>query len=200
MYTETAASPLLLSGQTIELALLQPSHKQALSELLMNEAIWEFTWRKITKLEQAEGLVDEALRAKENGTQLPFAVIDKQTGELVGTTRIAAIDKGHRNAEVGYSWLSPRVWRTSVNTECKQLLLAYCFEELQLLRVQFSVSGFNTRSQRAVERIGGVQEGVLRRARTKPDGTIHDVHVYSILDQEWPAVRERLEGLLSKQY
>ncbi|MFD1953574.1 GNAT family N-acetyltransferase [Paenibacillus thailandensis] len=191
---------LKLEGQTIDLVLLEPAHKGELAAVLHNDAIWEFTWRKITSLEQAEALVDEALRGRAGGTQLPFAVIEKKTGQVVGTTRIADINQTHRNAEIGYSWLSPRVWRTSVNTECKRLLLAHCFERLGTLRVQFSISHFNVRSQRAVERIGAVQEGVLRRARIKPDGSVHDVLLYSILDTEWPAVKERLDGLLRKKY
>lgn len=189
-----------LEGRAIDLVPLEASHKAELSRLLNDEAIWEFTWRKISSLEQAEGLVEEALRAKENGSQLPFAVIDKQTGRIVGTTRLAGIDLQHRNAEIGYSWLTPRVWRTAVNTECKQLLLAFCFEKLNLLRVQFSISHLNIRSQRAAERIGAVPEGRLRRARTKPDGSVHDVLLYGIVDTEWPAVRERLDGLMNKSY
>ncbi|MBB3111605.1 RimJ/RimL family protein N-acetyltransferase [Paenibacillus phyllosphaerae] len=191
---------LKLEGESIELELLEPGHKSQLASLLNNEAIWEFTWRKVTELAQAEALVDEALQARANGTQLPFAVIDKKSGRIVGTTRIAEMNRTHRIAEVGYSWLSPAVWRTKVNTECKRLLLAYCFEQLNVQRVQFSVSHFNIRSQRAVERIGAVKEGVLRRARVKPDGSIHDVVIYAILDNEWPAVQDSLDGLLRKTY
>ncbi|QAY68439.1 N-acetyltransferase [Paenibacillus protaetiae] len=190
----------VLSGRTIDLVPLETEHKPALMEVLRNEAIWQYTWRKITSEEQAAKLVDEALASQAAGTQLPFAVVSKSTGQVVGTTRIAAIDLYHNHAEIGYSWLSPKVWRTSVNTECKWLLLQYCFEQLRVQRVQFSVSHFNERSMRAVERIGGVREGVLRRARNKPDGSVHDVVIYSILDQEWPDVKERLLALLDKTY
>ncbi|MFF2890096.1 GNAT family N-acetyltransferase [Paenibacillus sp. NPDC057967] len=186
-----------LIGQTIDLVLLEPEHKEELAAVLHDDAIWEFTWRKITTLEQALALVDEALRERGEGSQLPFAVIEKSTGRIVGTTRIAGISLGHRHAEIGYSWLSPRVWRTSVNTECKRLLLDYSFEHLRTLRVQFSISHYNVRSQRAVERLGAVQEGVLRQARIKPDGTIHDVVLYSILASEWKDVKQRLDGYLS---
>ncbi|REK77886.1 N-acetyltransferase [Paenibacillus paeoniae] len=189
-----------LKGHTIDLVLLEPKHKEELAAMLHNDRIWEFTWRKITTIEQANALVDEALRERYGGSQLPFAVIEKSTGLIVGTTRIAAISEGHRHAEIGYTWLSPRVWRTSVNTECKRLLLGHCFEHLRTLRVQFSISHYNVRSQRAVERLGAVQEGVLRQARIKPDGTVHDVVLYSILASEWEAVKERLDGYLSFNY
>ncbi|RJX41763.1 N-acetyltransferase [Paenibacillus pinisoli] len=185
-----------LKGHTIDLVLLEPEHKEELAAVLNDDAIWEFTWRKITTLEQAQALVDEALLERLGDSQLPFAVIERSTGLIVGTTRIASISGGHRHAEIGYSWLTPRVWRTSVNTECKRLLLDYCFEHLHTLRVQFSISHYNIRSQRAVERLGALKEGVLRQARIKPDGTVHDVVVYSILASEWPAVKERLDGYL----
>ncbi|MFB9325590.1 GNAT family N-acetyltransferase [Paenibacillus aurantiacus] len=189
-----------LEGDTIILEPLEPGHRSALAQLLNDPAIWQFTWRTVTNLEEAEALVDEALLARAAGKQLPFAIIDKRSGRIVGTSRIADMSPVHRHAEIGYSWLSPSVWRTPVNTECKRLLIAYCFEELNALRVQFSISHHNERSQRAVERIGAVREGVLRRARVKPDGSIHDVVIYGIVDGEWPDVRERIDGLLGKQY
>lgn len=189
-----------LEGKTIILEPLEPGHRTALAHLLNDPAIWNYTWRTVTRLEEAEALVDEALLAGATGKQLPFAVIDKQSGRIIGTTRIAEISPVHRHAEIGYSWLTPGLWRTSVNTECKRLLLAHCFEELNVLRVQFSISHYNERSQRAVERLGATREGVLRRARVKPDGSIHDVTIYGIVDHEWPAVRERVDGLLGKRY
>ncbi|WP_307545550.1 GNAT family N-acetyltransferase [Paenibacillus sp. V4I5] len=102
--------------------------------------------------------------------------------------------------EIGWTWLSPDFWRTSVNTECKYLLLKYCFEELKVIRVQFSVSGQNLRSQRAVERIGAKKEGVFRNHRIKSDGSIHDNVFYSIIDSEWPNVKENLHYLLANKY
>jgi N-acetyltransferase len=106
----------------------------------------------------------------------------------------------NRNVEIGWTWLSPDFWRTSVNTECKYLLLRYCFEDLKVIRVQFSISGQNLRSQRAVERIGAQKEGVFRKHRIKPDGSIHDNIFYSIIDTEWPNVKENLHYLLARKY
>lgn len=141
-----------------------------------------------------------ALDNKNNGSQVPFTIVDQSSGAIIGTTRVGDIDMTNRNVEIGWTWLSPDYWRTGVNTECKYLLLRHCFEELKLIRVQFSVSGQNIRSQRAVERIGARKEGVFRKHRIKPDGSIHDNLFYSIVDDEWPDVKENLLFLLSKEY
>jgi N-acetyltransferase len=125
---------------------------------------------------------------------------DNLTGQVIGTTQICGIDKVNRNVEIGWTWLSPKVWRTKVNTECKFLLLKYCFEELKVNRVQFSVSGDNLRSQKAVERIGATKEGTFRKHRVKADGTLQDNIFYSIIDDEWESVKERLIYLLEKAY
>jgi RimJ/RimL family protein N-acetyltransferase len=90
------------------------------------------------------------------------------------------------------------VWRTAVNTECKYLLLRHCFETLGMIRVQLKTDARNLRSQRAIERLGAVREGVLRHHRVLPDGYLRDSVYYSILSGEWPAVRARLEGLLRR--
>nr|WP_246869497.1 GNAT family protein [Priestia megaterium] len=131
---------------------------------------------------------------------IPFIVKDKLIGQVIGTTQICGIDKVNRNVEIGWTWLSPKVWRTKVNTECKFLLLKYCFEELKVNRVQFSVSGDNLRSQKAVERIGATKEGTFRKHRVKADGTIQDNIFYSIINDEWESVKERLIYLLEKAY
>lgn len=141
-----------------------------------------------------------AVDNKREAKQIPFIVKNKLTGEVLGTTRIGDIDLENRNVEIGWTWLSPNVWKTKVNTECKFLLLRYCFEELKVIRVQFSISGQNLRSQRAVERIGATKEGTFRKHRIKADGTIHDNIFYSIIDSEWETVKKRLIYLLEKKY
>ncbi|MMZ65809.1 putative ribosomal N-acetyltransferase YdaF [compost metagenome] len=150
--------------------------------------------------EELDQVLTDALANKNKGTQLPFTIFDQASGEIIGTTRIGELDMINRNAEIGWTWLSPDYWRTGVNTECKFLLLRHCFEELNLIRVQFSVSGQNIRSQRSIERIGAVKEGVFRKHRVKADGSIHDNVFYSIIDTDWVDVKEKLLFLLSKKY
>ncbi|WP_251037824.1 GNAT family N-acetyltransferase [Paenibacillus albidus] len=190
----------VLQGEKVLLAPMTESHRSGLMDVLQNPQIWEFTWRRITTAEQVDQLIDTALMNKENGTELPFTMIEKSTGRIIGTTRLFLKEAQHRNAEIGCTWISPDYWRTKVNTEAKSLLLHYVFEQLAYLRVQFSVSGYNLRSQQAVERLGAVKEGVLRKNRIKTDGTIHDNVIFSILDTEWPAVKENLNYLLNVKY
>jgi RimJ/RimL family protein N-acetyltransferase len=189
-----------LDGASIMLVPFHESHEKGLAKVLSNSRIWEFTWRKITTDEQMEQLFTSALNSQKDGSQIPFTIIEKASGTIIGATRIMHPDEVHRNAEIGGTWISPEYWRTSVNTEAKSLLLHYCFEELKLMRIEFKVVADNLRSQQAVERIGAVKEGVLRKHRIKSDGTIGDNVVYSIIDTDWPAVKENLHYLLNVKY
>ncbi len=168
--------------------------------MLNDPQIWEYTWRKIGSAEQAGQLVDTALANQAAGKDIPYVMIEQASGRIVGTTRMMHLDLTHRGAEIGCTWIAPEFWRTAVNTEAKLLLLEYGFEVLGLIRVEFTIVSNNLRSQRAVERIGAVREGVLRKHRITPGGTVLDNVVYSIIDEEWPAVKTRLQFLLNEKY
>lgn len=189
-----------LEGSVIKLVPMKEEHKQELAKVLNNPLIWEYTWRKITTAEQVEQLIEAALVNREHGSDIPFVIIEQSTGKIAGTTRIMHLDRTHRNAEVGCTWISPDYWRTAVNTESKALLLRYCFEELGLIRVNFSIISNNLRSQRAIERVGAVREGLLRNHRITSDGAVLDNALYSIIDSEWPAVKANLQYLLNEKY
>ncbi|USK56174.1 GNAT family N-acetyltransferase [Cytobacillus solani] len=189
-----------LEGETVSLIPLELKDTELLYEALQSPEVWKYTWREINTVDDLEQVLIMAVKNKKEGKQIPFIIKDKRTGRVIGTTRIGDIDKVNRNVEIGWTWLSPEVWKTKVNTECKLLLLTYCFEELKVLRVQFSVSGQNVRSQKAVERIGATKEGNFRKHRVKADGTIHDNIFYSIIDSEWESVKQRLNDLLAKKY
>ena len=191
---------LILEGNTITLVPLEMKYKEQVYEAIKNPDVWKYTWREVKTFGDIEQILSIAVQNKNDGKQLPFIIKDKLSGEVIGTTRIGDIDTANRNVEIGWTWLSPSVWRTKVNTECKFLLLQYCFEELKVLRVQFSISGQNVRSQKAVERIGAVKEGTFRKHRIKADGTIHDNIFYSIVDTEWIDVKGKLINLLEKKY
>lgn len=191
---------IILEGTTITLVPLEMKYKNQVYEAIKNPDVWKYTWREVKTFDDIEQILLIAVQNKDDGKQLPFMVKDKLSGEIIGTTRIGDIDTANRNVEIGWTWLSPSVWKTKVNTECKFLMLQYCFEELKVLRVQFSISGQNIRSQKAVERIGAVKEGTFRKHRIKADGTIHDNIFYSIVDTEWIDVKGKLINLLEKEY
>ncbi|MCK1998777.1 GNAT family N-acetyltransferase [Psychrobacillus psychrodurans] len=191
---------IILEGDTVTLFPLEMKYKEQVYEAIKNPDIWKYTWREVKTFDDIEQILLIAVQNKDDGKQLPFIIKDKLSGEIIGTTRIGDIDTANRNVEIGWTWLTPSAWRTKVNTECKFLMLQYCFEELKVLRVQFSISGQNIRSQRAVERIGAVKEGTFRKHRIKADGTIHDNIFYSIVDTEWIDVKGKLIHLLEKKY
>lgn len=196
----TAIDAVQLAGSVIRLVPLTAKHKPELTQVLNDPQIWEYTWRKISSEEQAGQLVDTALANQAAGKDIPYVMVEQVSGRIVGTTRMMHVDRTHRGAEIGCTWIAPEFWRTAVNTESKRLLLEYAFEVLGLIRVEFSIVSNNLRSQRAIERIGAIREGVLRKHRLTSDGTALDNVMYSIIDEEWPAVKARLQFLLNEKY
>ncbi|WP_449621089.1 GNAT family N-acetyltransferase [Robertmurraya sp. Marseille-Q9965] len=189
-----------LEGSMVCLIPFDMKDKDLLIDSIKSPEVWKYTWREVKTIEDIEEIIEIAARNKNESSQIPFMIKEKLTDKIIGTTRIGEIDTINRNVEIGWTWLSPAYWRTGVNTECKYLLLQYCFDVLKVIRVQFSVSGHNVRSQKAVERIGAVKEGTFRKHRIKSDGTVHDNVFYSILDNEWKEVNDKLLYLIEKEY
>ena len=186
-----------LEGKRVILVPLTIDHAEVLWEAIDSSEVWTFLPCRMESLLDMTHHIQEALSAQEQGTELPFAVFDNETNKIVGMTRLLNISAENRSLEIGWTWYSSAVWRTRVNTECKYLLLSYCFERLHMSRVQFKVDNRNTRSNQAVLRIGGTKEGILRKDRILYNGFIRDSVVYSILDDEWMEVKSRLNALLA---
>ena len=185
-----------LVGQKVK---IRPMEQDDLIELYNagNSAdIWTYMPMSVQSLDDMKRLIDNALKAREQGTEFPFVIIAKDSQKIVGSTRFLDISTANRSLEIGWTWLSPAVWRTSINTESKYLLLRHCFETLGTIRVQIKTDGRNQRSQKAIERLGAVREGVLRRHRIMYDGFVRDSVYYSIIDQEWQLVKTRLESMM----
>lgn len=185
-----------LTGKRVKLIPLEHGHVQGLFAAGNDPQIWTYLPSKMTSLEHMNELVLEALDAQEHGLQLPFTIMDVQTNEIIGSTRFLNLSLPNKNLEIGWTWYSPKVWRTYVNTECKYLLLQYGFEELGLVRVQFRADARNERSNIAILRIGAKHEGTLRKDRILYNGFIRDTQQYSIIEAEWPEVKARLETQL----
>ncbi|WP_231597542.1 GNAT family N-acetyltransferase [Bacillus sp. SA1-12] len=117
-----------LEGNSISLIPLELKHKEKLFEALKSPEVWKYTWREVKTLEDIEQILTIAVHHKKEGNQIPFIIQDKLTGSVIGSTRIGDIDPANRNVEIGWTWLSPTVWKTRVNTECKFLLLRYCLK------------------------------------------------------------------------
>ncbi len=189
-------TPIELVGQKVIIRPMEYDELFELYEAGNNAEIWAYMPMRMQSLDDMKRLIDDALQAREQGTEFPFVIIAKDSQKIVGSTRFLDISPANRSLEIGWTWLSPAVWRTSINTETKYLLLRHCFEMLGTIRVQIKTDGRNVRSQKAIERLGAVKEGVLRRHRVMHDGFVRDSVYYSILDQEWQAVKVRLESMM----
>ncbi|AXY09288.1 N-acetyltransferase [Bacillus thuringiensis LM1212] len=157
-----------------------------------NREIWAYLISKMDSVQEMQQYVQKAIQGYGKGAQIPFVVVDQQTNKIVGSTRLYNISVEDKTVELGQTWYHPSVQRTSINTECKYMLLQYAFEKLHMLRVQIKTDARNEKAQRAIERLGAVKEGVLRNERKLPNGYVRDAVVYSIISSEWPDVKEQL--------
>lgn len=185
-----------LVGEHVRIVPMKKSHIQGLYEAGNDKAIWTHLSKTIQTLHDMELLVEEALYKKEVGSEFPFVILLRENGKVIGSTRLLEISNINRSLEIGWTWLTPSVWGTHVNTECKYLLLTYCFEVLKIIRVQLKTDSQNIRSQKAIERIGGIKEGILRNHMIRKDGTFRHSVFYSVIESEWSFVKQKLEVIL----
>lgn len=184
-----------LEGRFVRLEPLEERHRD---DLLAAASEDPATWRYMSSdlsvgVEAWPAYLADALRPE----YVAWATVDRGSGMAVGSTRFGDIAPEHDRVEIGWTWIAPSRQRTAVNTEAKLLQLTYAFDTLGAGRVALKTDGRNERSQRAIERLGAVREGVLRRHFRLPDGYVRDTVYYSILADEWPAVKERLTQRLS---
>ncbi|HEX2532155.1 MAG TPA: GNAT family protein [Chitinophagaceae bacterium] len=187
-----------LHGRHVYLEGLRPEHAAELRGLARDERLWEFTQTLLineTYDAQFDKYIATALDPASTGGMRSFIIRRSSDAKLIGMTRFYCIQPGDRRLSIGYTWYIPEVWGGPENKECKWLLLRYVFEVLNFNRVEFEVDIRNLRSQKAVEKIGGTREGVLRYHRYRADGTVRDTVVFSIIAPEWEAVSGRLKGL-----
>jgi N-acetyltransferase len=189
--------PVVLKGKHAQLEPMTEAHTPALAEIGVGQPFWDFmVYGRMETADDMRGWVQDILSRAEKGTDLPYVAIHLASGRVAGATRYMNIMPHDRGLEIGGTWYGPEFQRTVVNTECKYLLLSHAFETLGCIRVQLKTDLRNERSQRAIERIGAVKEGVLRNHMILPDGHIRHSVYYSILDTEWPEVKKRLEERL----
>ncbi|MGE7842595.1 GNAT family N-acetyltransferase [Lysinibacillus sp. NPDC093712] len=182
-----------------EVVLLKPLVKEDVQGILTAGSypeIWSYLSTAIENETDVHNFVENALSNKDKMVEFPFVIVDKLSGQIIGSTSYMDIDYKHKRLEIGTTWLTPAFWRTAVNTNCKYLLLSYCFEVLGLQRVQIKTDHENIRSQKAIERIGATKEGILRNHMVRKDGSARHTVMYSITIDEWPEVKARIEHLL----
>ena len=186
-----------LEGRYVRLEPLSRDHLDGIVAAGSFEEIW--TWISVRPAGRAgfERFINVALAARDAGSELPFTTFDRASGEIVGGTRYLNIAPEHRRLEIGWTWITPRMQRTYVNTEAKYLQLSHCFEELGCRRVELKTDRRNEKSRNAMLRIGARFEGIARKQMLTFDGTNRDNAWFAIIDDDWPAVKARLEEMLA---
>ncbi|WLD57121.1 GNAT family N-acetyltransferase [Salinispirillum sp. LH 10-3-1] len=198
--SEPWLQPKVLIGQLVELRPLSRDHTTDLQRVILNSQLADLWYTSVPRPEEVADYIDRALADRDKGIAMPYIVRLRSSGAAVGCTRYCNADASAPNLEIGYTWYSPKVQRTGVNTECKYLMLEHAFESLDCIAVYFRTHFMNRRSRAAIERLGAKQDGIIRNHQRLPDGSYRDTVVYSIIDNEWPAVRNRLQGLMDNEY
>ena len=199
MNTAWIPHPTMLSGKLVNLIPLEEEHFDALHDAASDKKIWEFYTGDWSVRETFDKVYKGALKARDKGTVYPFIITLKSSGKIIGSTRLMDIESFDKRLEIGGTWMMPEYWATAINPDCKLALLAFCFEILKAKRVQLKTQHDNIRSRKAIEKIGGVYEGIIRKHMLKDDGTFRSSAYFSILDDEWPLAKPRLEDLLKRK-
>ena len=193
-----APRPVTLEAHGVRLVPLTRDHTAGLRTAAADGELWNLRVTSVPEPGQTESYVDQALKGRDDGHMLPFAVIDATSGAVLGSTRYHDIVPAVARLEIGYTWYAGSRQRTHVNTACKLLLLEHAFDALGAAVVGWRTDNYNHASQRAIERLGARRDGVIRHHAPRRDGTVRDTVMYSLTRGEWPEVKAHLNWLLAR--
>jgi RimJ/RimL family protein N-acetyltransferase len=185
----------MLAGNIVELEPLSLVHAGELSTIGLDASLWEVASERVATAGEMTAYIERALA---DSKAQAFAVRHRASGQLAGSTRYMNHEPAHCRVEIGATWYGLAYQRTTVNTECKYLLLRHAFEQMEMNRVELKTDLRNIRSQNAIRRIGARQEGTLRRHMITWSGHVRDTVYYSVIREEWPAVKKHLEELMAR--
>jgi RimJ/RimL family protein N-acetyltransferase len=194
--SEMVIVPVILEGQHVRLEPLAMRHAADLAGVGLEEDLWKWIPAPVRTADEMSSYVKTALNEQKSGSALPFVLMEKASGRIIGSTRYGNIERAHHRVEIGWTWVARQWQRTPVNTEAKYLLLRYAFETLRCIRVELKTDSLNERSRAAILRIGAREEGIFRNHMITASGRIRHTVYFSILDSEWPAVKAQLERKL----
>ena len=189
----------MLEGSFVRLEPMTTEHHAGLTAVGLHPDIWRRAIAPIRTAEEMRSYMDAALQLQREGSALPFVTLERSSGRVVGSTRFGNYDRTNCRIEIGWTWLAPAWQRTSINTEAKYLMLTHAFEHLGCVRVELKTDVLNSQSRNAILRIGAKEEGILRKHTLTWTGRYRDSIYYSILDDEWPQVKARLQTLISER-
>lgn len=185
-----------LEGTYIHLRPITAADSDALVEAASDGQLWNLTFTVVPSRETVDAYIEDAIRGQRAGTVLPFVIIARESGKIIGSTRFWKIDSRNKKLEIGSTWIAASWQCTSINTEAKFLMLRHAFEVLKCVRVQLTTDILNTRSRAAILRLGAVEEGIIRNERIMPDGRKRTSIRFSIIDEEWARVSRLLQNKL----
>jgi RimJ/RimL family protein N-acetyltransferase len=190
--------PIILAGEHVELRPLSPDHAEGLRAAVAEGELWTLWYTAIPSPDEMDGEIARRLRLQDAGSMVPFTVVERPSGRIVGMTTYMNIDAAGPRVEIGSTWYGQSVQRSPLNTEAKLLLLSHAFDTLGCLAVEFRTHFFNQQSRRAIERLGAKLDGILRHHMRAKNGTLRDTCVYSIVAPEWPTVHAHLRAKLGR--
>lgn len=189
----------ILEGARLRLEPLSKTHLPGLEKIAFDERIWRYMLTVVKTPEDLRGWMDSALQAKATGSTIPWATVLKGENRVIGSTRFLDLDLIHRTVEIGHTWLSPEFHGAGLNPEAKLLQLTYAFEELKMNRVALKTHHENLQSQAAMRKMGAIEEGTFRNHYVMPDGSLRHSVWFSIIREDWPQVKSRLEERLQRE-
>ena len=191
-------APVRFQNKKAKLEPLQKEHFDELKTIAFDDSLWRFITTKIYSEKDLQKYIDTAIEERENFQSYPFVIYDVATGKIAGSTRYGNISPVNRRVEIGWSWYAPFFQRTGLNRACKYELLQYAFEQLDCIRVELKTGSLNLQSQTAIAKIGATKEGILRKHMIQEDGNFRDTVYFSILQDEWPEIKQNVFNQFSE--
>ena len=183
---------IILEDELVRIEPLEERHFELLLPTAMEASLWLFTVAKINSVDTFRKYFDTALEEKKNKRSYPFAYYHKLQQQYVGSTRFANIEFPHKKLEIGWTWIHPSLQGTGFNKHCKFLLLQFGFETLGLNRIELKTNSLNLKSQKAMRKIGAVEEGTFRKNIINDDGTLRNTVYFSFINDEWPGIKQSI--------
>lgn len=173
-------------------------HWDGLRAVGLEPELWRFTSALVREAADLRRYFEKAVDERDRGVAVPFVTVHRASGRVAGSTRFGSIVPEHKRVEIGWTWLGSEFQRTALNTEAKYLMLRHAFETWGCMRVELKTSSTNLKSQAAMRRLGLVEEGLFRKWMFNENGSPRDTVWFSCVDDEWPAMKARLEGMLAR--
>ena len=178
---------------------LRAEHVDGLWQAAQAPDIWQWTSHIADRREDFDAWAERSIRSTREGERGVLAILDRDSGSVIGSTSFHDVHPQDRVVEIGATWLNPSAWRGGANVEAKLLMMDHAFEKLGCVRVEFKTDARNERSRAALASVPAQFEGILRKQKTLPGIGVRDSACYSVIDEEWPAVRKNLRRRLAQR-